>query len=347
MRGGEKIARAVRWVRALLGAAVGGGVAWAVEPVTFSGHAMGTGWTVTCVASDVTLESEALEREIVERLERIEQIFSTYRPQSEVSRFNAVNTLEWFPVSPEMAQVASESAKISVLTGGAFDATVFPLVQLWGFGAMRRSDAAPTAAEVSAVRALVDWRQLEVRLSPPALRKARPRLSADFSSMAKGFAADAVSDLLDGHGARNHFVQVGGDIRTAGCGIDGGAWHAGIEQPLENANAVTCVLRLHGQALSTSGDYRNFFRVGRLRYGHIVDPRTGQPPTSSLASVSVVHASCAQSSAWATGLFVLGPDEGYRVAVREGLACLFLVRRGAALVRIATPGFERFVARQD
>lgn len=159
--------------------------------------------------------------------------------------------------------------------------------------------------------------------------------------MAKGFAADEIDALLTQLGLPNHLVQIGGDMKLSGGGPAGDGWRVAIEQPVDDGRAVARVVDLEHAALSTSGDYRNFFHVGRQRYGHIIDPRTGQPPASSLASVSVVHASAAWSSALATGLFVLGPDAGMALARKHGWACLFLVREGTQLVQRPTPAFER------
>jgi len=213
---------------------------------------------------------------------------------------------------------------------------VLPLVERWGFGAQGRSPDLPDAAEVAALRRRVDWRRLEVRESPPALRKARGDLAVDFNSLAKGQAADAVSALLAGLGAPRHLVQVGGDVRSAGAG-----WSVAVERPLEGRTEIEAVVALSGDALSTSGDYRNAYRVGSRRYGHIIDPRTGVPVQHALAAVSVIRASCARSSALATALFVLGPDDGWRLAQREEIAALFLVRRGEGFERRATPAFAR------
>lgn len=327
-----------------LGPAIGLSAA-AKEPVALAGRAMGTSWSVTFVPPPVPLAAKAVEERVASRLEELENVFSTYRNDSELTRFNARRDTDWVPVTPELAQVAAASRGVSELTGGAFDVTVFPLIQLWGFGPARRAGKVPGAAEIAAAGELVDWRQLEVRQSPPALRKTRPRLSADFSSMAKGFAADAVSELLTALGVPDHLVQIGGDLKAGGRGADGAGWRAAIEQPREDERAIACVLTLRGRALSTSGDYRNFFPAGGQRFGHILDPRSGRPSSSPLGSVSVVHDSCAQSSAWATALFVLGPEEGRRVATAQGLACLFLVRKDQGVIRISSPAFDQLQAR--
>jgi len=304
---------------------------------------MGTVWTVKIASSGVVaaVDDRAVSRQISERLEQLEQLFSTYRPDSALSRFNRVPDSGWVAVAPEMVAVAQASRRISDLTAGAFDVTVLPLLELWGFGPHGGIGTVPSAAAIARVRARVDWRQLEVRAVPPALRKGRTDLTADFSSMAKGFAADEVSRLLRGLGLTRHLVQVGGDVKAAGDD-----WPVAIERPREDRSELDGVVTLNGDALSTSGDYRNFFRVGTRRYGHIIDPRTGEPAHHALAAVSVIDPSCARSSALATALFVLGPDEGWRLAQREGLAALFFVRAGDGFERRVTPEFERRLRRR-
>lgn len=311
------------------------------EPTVIAGRAMGTTWQVSFVSTDSTAAPGELTRVVAERLEQLEQIFSTYRPQSELSRFNASTATDWQPVSPELAAVAEQSRRISELTAGAFDVTVHPLVQLWGFGAVRRSAALPSPAEIARARAFVDWRGLEIRTEPPALRKRQAAVGADFSSLAKGYASDAVSALLRERGLVNHLVLVGGDVKTGGAGPTAQGWPIAIERPLDEGRAIETVLALAGEALSTSGDYRNFFAVNGRRYGHILDPRTGEPVAHGLAAVSVVSATCAESSALATALFVLGPDDGWRLAMERKLAALFFVREGLGFTVKATPEFER------
>lgn len=314
----------------------------AAEVVALAGRAMGTTWSAKWVAPAVPLDPGVVEKRIVARLEELENRFSSYRPGSELSRFNATGGTDWFPVSAELAQVALEARTISELTGGAFDVTVDPLVRLWGFGPAGRGPALPTAASIAAARNRVGWLQLDARLTPAALRRTSEGVTADFSSIAKGFATDVLSALLADSGAANHLVQIGGDLRACGRDATGGPWRAGIETPAAELSRVAIVVSLRAQALSTSGDYRNFFFQDGRRYSHLIDPRTGWPATGALAAVSVVHASSARSSALATALFVLGPDDGFALAQRLGLACVFLVRdpTGPGYTRRATPEFE-------
>ena len=313
-------------------------VARAAEPVAVSGRAMGTTWSVKFIQPGVALTPTVVDRSVAERLEQLEQLFSTYRPQSALSRFNATQSTDWIPVAPELVQVADESRRISELTEGAFDVTVWPLVQLWGFGSTRRTDSIPAPTEIATARARVGWRRLEVRNNPPALRKTDASVTVDFASMAKGFSADEISRLLAGLGASNHLVQIGGDVKAAGLGADGKGWRVAIENPPDLPAASTHVVTLRDMALSTSADYRNALVVNGRRYGHIIDPRRGEPVVGQLAAVNVVHASCAMSSAWATALFVVGTDEGIRIAEAQGIASRFLQRDGAkSSVRTTTP----------
>ncbi len=310
--------------------------AFAAEPVALTGRALGTTWTVKFLQPAPPLNPATLTARISATLERLEQQFSTYRPNSELSRFNTARTTDWITVSPELARVATDCRALSVLTGGAFDATIFPLVDLWGFGPQRRSGPPPSATEISAARSRTDFRRLESRASPPALRKTSANLAADFSSMAKGFAADTIAAQLSALGSTDHYVQIGGDIATAGPR----PWRVAIEQPAGSA-PLAHVFDLAGQSLSTSGDAHNSFTHAGRRYGHILDPRTGEPVASPLASVSVVAPTCAQSSARATALFVLGPDAGFALAVRERWSALFLIREGPSFTAHPTPEFTR------
>lgn len=337
MSAGRAQGAPLRWVLLLTAVSV---TAAAAEPVALSGRAMGTTWAAKWIQPAAPLSPAGVERQLADRLEQLERQFSTYRPDSVLSRFNASRSTEWQPVPAEVAQAAARAREISTLTAGAFDVTVAPLLKLWGFGPFRGRETWPDDAEISAARSLVGWRQLEVRLDPPALRKTHADLSVDFSSLAKGFAVDALSELLQSLGAANHLVRIGGDMKASGPGSDGRGWRVAIEQPAEDSRALARVVDLADRALSTSGNYRNTVTLAGRRAGHLIDPRTGSPAAGTLASVSVIDASCATSSALATGLFVLGADAGYALATRENLAAFFLIAEGGTYTAIATPAFS-------
>jgi len=315
------------------------------QPVTMiTGPTMGTSYRVTLGSPLPTDTSAAeLKSEIERRLEAVNDWMSTYQADSEISKFNSSVGTEWFDVSTETALVIAEALRICELSGGAFDATVGPLVNLWSFGPDDRPQRLPTDEEIETAMQQVGRSLIEVRASPPALKKARADVSIDLSGIAKGFGVDQLADYLNRAGVAAYLVDIGGEMRAAGRKSDGSAWRVGIEKPADTPNAPGQILRtieLRDQALATSGDYRNHFEVDGVRYSHTIDPRTGRPIEFGLASVSVVHRSCMTADALATALMVLGADEGYNFAVEQDLAVLFVVRKGTAFERRKTPEFE-------
>lgn len=286
----------------------------------YRGEAMGTGLALTHAGCQGEVEAA-----VVQELQQVDAQLSTWRPDSEVARFNASAAGEWLPVSAPVAGLALEALALSRRSGGAFDLTVVPLVQLWGFGSQAPvGESAPSAEAVATARQRVGWQKLQARLDPPALRKRIDGLSLDYSAIGKGHGVDRVAERLDSLGCRSYLVDIGGEVRTLGQGPKGGPWRIGVEQP--DGGPPQWVLRLSGQAAATSGDYRNFRLLDGRRLSHTIDPRTGAPVSHALASVTVVAASAAAADGLATAIQVLGPDAGWRFARREGVAALLLVR---------------------
>ena len=269
---------------------------------------------------------------------------STYDPESELSRLNRFDRPEWFEVSPETAAVVDEALRIGRLTEGGFDVTVGPLVSLWNFGPVRRTtDRVPPPDEIEEARARTGLEKVEVRLSPPAVRKHRQDVSIDLSGIAKGFAVDEIADLLERSGVENYMVDVGGEVKARGRNPKGKPWQIAVESPVAEKREIYKVLPLDRLAVATSGDYRNYFEQDGIRYAHILDPRSGKPIAHRLASVSVLDPSCMRADALATGLMVLGPENAYNLAVREELAVLFLVKTPTGFVEQTTPQFEQMI----
>ncbi|MCP4203223.1 MAG: FAD:protein FMN transferase [bacterium] len=237
----------------------------------------------------------------------------------------------------EAFQLALEASEVS---GGAFDVTVGPLVEAWGFGPGGRRSRQPSEEELRELLGATGYRGLELDASAQTIRKKLPEIYCDLSGVAKGYGVDRVAAALDRLRADRYMIEVGGEIRTRGRNLEGRAWQLAIESPTA-ARAVHRVVSLSGAALATSGDYRNHHDLEGSRVSHTIDPRVGRPVEHSLASVSVVHSQCALADAFATALMVLGPDQGWRLAVRENLATLFLIRDSeAGLVEKMTPAFD-------
>lgn len=298
---------------------------------------MGTRYRVSVAAPQ---RPEATLRAGIERqLAAVDAAMSTWRADSELSRFNARTETGWVPVSPALHTVLQAAAEIGEVTDGAFDVTIGPVVNLWGFGPERRPSTPPAAEALAAARARVGHRLLQLAADPPRARKLRGDVYVDLSAIAKGYAVDQVADWLMTTGHRDFLVEVGGEIRSRGHRADGAPWQVGIAWPQAGTEAVARVLALTDTGLATSGDYRQYFEYEGRRYSHEIDPATGRPIEHALASVTVLEASCMRADALATGLLVLGPARGPALARRLGLAALFLVRRQQGFEAIATGDF--------
>jgi thiamine biosynthesis lipoprotein len=219
---------------------------------------------------------------------------------------------------------------------GAFDVTVGPLVERWGFGAHGAMTKLPTDTELDALRGRLGHDHLGFDPKAGTLRKDAAALRVDLSAIAKGYGVDQAAAALREAGHTDFMVEVGGEIRTAGATEAGRAWRLAVEKPNPTERAIYEVVELRDRAMATSGDYRNFTEVGGKRYSHTIDPTTGRPVTHRLASVSVVAPTCAEADAMATALNVLGPERGLALAEREGLPALFLVGTPDDLEALAT-----------
>jgi thiamine biosynthesis lipoprotein len=327
-----------------LGPAACGGDA--ARRVALAGETMGTHWTVTLLAARPPPAGSSWRAEVEQVLARIDVEMSTWREDSELSRFNASRSDAWFPVSNETARVVAEALAVHRRTDGAFDPTLGPLVELWGFGARPSRALPPEPPAVERARARVGAHALEVRREPPALRKRIVDLEVDLSAIAQGYAVDAVAERLVSRGAERFLVEIGGELRCSGPGPHAGAWHVAIERPQPQAADWQRVLALRDASLATSGTYRNFLEIAGERFSHLLDPRSGAPVRHTLVSVSVVAPTASLADAFATGLLVLGPEAGPRVAEREGVAALFVVERGGRLLESHSPAFAPYLAAQ-
>ena len=317
---------------------------WCTDPprVVLAGETMGTTWAVTLNAPDLSSDDRAQARVAIQAsLDAVDGAMSTWDPASELSRFNALRASDAFPLSAETLGVLQLAAEVAAASDGAFDPTVRPLVAAWGFGAGARVPGqGPEGEELAALRARVGFGLLELDAATGTARKRNPELELDLSSVAKGFGVDQVARALLQLGYSDFLIEVGGEVRAQGERTGGGDWRLAVERPEPDGRAVFAVVELTDQSLATSGDYRSFYEAGGRRLTHIIDPRTAQPIAHDLASVSVVAPSAAVADAWATALMVLGPEAGFAVAERQGLAAYFIVRtRSGAYQSRATESF--------
>jgi len=302
---------------------------------------MGTAYRVKVVGVGLSDAAKSeIDDAITSQLDNVNAKMSTYKVDSELSRFNRHETTEPFPFSEDVGAVLAEARRVSEATSGAFDITVGPLVDAWGFGPSK-PDSIPTESELAQLRQSVGWENIELDQAASAARKRYPATQADLAAIAKGYAVDRVSKALAALGYGNHMVEVGGEVRTTGQNAAGEPWRIAIERPAEGSAGPQRIVRLSDGAMATSGDYRNFIERDGVRYSHTIDPRTGRPVKHRLASASVVHNSCMTADAYATALMVMGEDEALRFATEHDLAVLLLVRDDdGGFTERASPSFE-------
>lgn len=334
------------------------GCGQASEEVVLQGPTMGTYYRVRALADSG--DREAIRALVQQRLDAVDRRMSTYREDSEISRFNRLAAGESFVFSEESWAVLELAWRVRQETGGAFDPTVGPLVDAWGFGAPGRDLAPIPPADDDLIALQQAVGGVELSSTDRRLLKLTAGAALDLSAVAKGWAVDRVSEALLQAGYPNHLVEVGGEIRTTGHSPVGDPWRIAIEQPpprLADSDsdshlatpvagtppALQRILPITDGALATSGDYRNYWERDGLRYSHTIDPRTGRPVEHSLASASVFHTSCAVADAHATALMVLGPEDGLQWADENGIAALLLIYRGDSLEELQSAAFrDRF-----
>lgn len=315
------------------------------EVVTFVGETMGTTYSVKLVGTPRGVDHQALEHEISETLETVNRQMSTYRPESELSRFNAAEAGTWVSTSNDTRAVIDAALQVSRVTKGAFDPTVGPVIDLWGFGAGGKEEYLPSHDEIAVARKIVGFDKVETKRDEAAVVKQANGLRLDLSGIAKGFGVDKVAELLERRGAENYLVEVGGELRGKGAGPAGKAWRIGVERPTGVPGDLQRVLDLKDGALATSGNYRIFFERDGRRYSHIINPQTGRPVEHDLASATVVADTTMEADALSTSMLVLGPEAGMELAVEQNIAALFIAGRGETFTEKASPAFlQRFKA---
>ncbi len=285
-----------------------------------SGPTMGTTWRLTLAEGDARKASQMVQS----RLDALESMFTNWRRDSVVSRFNDSRTTEWQPVPGELAEVMTFAQRLSKETGGAFDATASPLIELWGFGVAKPTHSIPSDESIAAARSRVGWQKVEVQVDPPMLRKTQADVEINVSGLVEGYAVDDLVKRLRDAGHTDFLLDVGGELYASGAKPDGTPWRVGVQQPDAEKGVVTGALAIQDKALSTSGTYQRFFEVEGKRYPHVLDARTGRPVTHSLVSVSVIADSCFKADSWTTALLILGLKEGKETAARLGIDALFL-----------------------
>jgi thiamine biosynthesis lipoprotein len=304
---------------------------------------MGTSYRVTTYCPDARGLGKAAFDAL---LTQVNAEMSNYLDESELSRLNRAPIGEWYPISVELLQLLALAQQLAAESQGALDVTVGPLMRLWGFGPNAPApSAAPAETTVAAALERTGMRHLALRAEPPAARRLAP-IELDLSAIAKGHGVDRLAAVLEAAGCTNYLVDIGGELRARGRSARGDLWRVGVEIPEPGSfGQIARIVELDGMALATSGDYRNFVALpddvpGRQNWSHTLDPRSGEPVSHNLASVTVAAPTAALADGWATALNVMGPDEGLALAQARGLAALLLVRTAQGFEERYTEAFK-------
>jgi thiamine biosynthesis lipoprotein len=325
-------------IRAIVAAAALTLAGCATQPAAgetlLSGETMGSAWTVK-IAGALPASPEILQAGIQEQFDTANLALSTYRKDSALSIFNANDSGAWVAIDAELGEVLAYALGLAEESGGAYDVTVAPLVDLWGFGPAPASRRVPDVAAIDSARALVSWRKVEVDATHRRARKA-PGVRVDLSSLGKGRGVDRVAEYLDARGVTNYLIDLSGKLRARGVNSHGRVWRVAVEQPRPDATSAvprfkTVIIALDGTSIATAGDYRRFFEIDGRHYSHIIDPRTGWPVAHETASASAIAPGCMQADALATVFMAMPPEGAMALANRLKLPALLLTRDDSGL----------------
>ncbi|RTR37105.1 FAD:protein FMN transferase [Shewanella canadensis] len=312
------------------------------EMVSLSGNTMGTTYHIKVVPNEQLPEANLLQAEVDLALEKVNDQMSTYRPDSELSRFNNMSHEETVTISADTAFVIAEGIHLYKVTGGALDITLGPLVNLWGFGPDKRPTKLPSQAVISAAKAKTGIEYLHLKGNK--LSKTNPDLYVDLSSIAKGFGVDVVAALLDKYQVSGYLVEVGGELSVFGQKIDDSPWRVAIEQPDVDDREIQQVIAPGDMAVATSGDYRNYYEEEGRQFSHLIDPRDGYPIDHRLASVTVLHKQSMVADGYATAMMVMGTQASLELAKQEGLAIMLIEKQDDGFKVFYSDAFKPFVA---
>ena len=253
---------------------------------------------------------EDLQKEIEAELKKVDAEFSMFNSQSVVARLNNGEKPE---LSNDFIDVFKLARQVSEDTNGAFDITVAPLVNAWGFGF--KHEQMPTKEQVDSLRQLIGYQY--VTLKDKTIEMQKPGMMLDFSAIAKGYGVDVVARLLERHDIKNYMVEIGGEITTRGINPERVPWRIGVNKPNEDAldesHELQTILNVTDKAMATSGNYRNFYVKEGKKYAHTIDPKTGYPVQHTLLSATVLADRCATADAYATSFMVLGMDGAKKI----------------------------------
>jgi thiamine biosynthesis lipoprotein len=311
-----------------------------IQETHISGPTMGTTYNVKFVPV-VGVDKQELRQQIEQKLININQLMSTYIPDSELSRFNQWRNLEPFPMSIQTLKVLNEAKRLGDMSAGLLDVTVGPLVNLWGFGPQSRPIKIPTDKLIKMTKLQTGLDKLIIGKTWAS--KTQPELYVDLSTIAKGYAVDQLAELLAASKITNYLVEIGGEMRLAGVKASGIPWKIAIEKPETNQRTIQKIISIGTNAVATSGDYRNYYETDGVRYSHLINPNTGYPIRHNLVSVTVVHPSSMTADGLATALNVMGKEKALALADSYNIAVLLITKEKDGYNEYTSAKFDQLV----
>lgn len=306
-----------------------------------SGETMGTTYSVKYVVSQAEIAplSTKIKSDIDIKLDKINQLMSTYIVESELSNINRAPANQSIPISSETAFVISKAIDLYSLSNGKLDITIGPLVNLWGFGPEATPIVLPDESQLANLRTYVGIDKF--KLTGNSLVKLNKNVYIDLSTIAKGYAVDVVVQHMRDLGFKSFMVEIGGELYVQGSKPNQKPWLIAIEKPVSNERALQKIIAVENVGIASSGDYRNYFEKEGIRYSHLIDPTTGYPIQHNLVAVTVLAESAMMADGLATALNVMGKDEGLALADSNDIAALFITKEGDDYVEYASRTFYR------
>ncbi len=295
--------------------------------ISFTGKTMGTYYSIKIMSGRDDIKPSVIKQDVDVRLKMVNKSMSCFLPQSEISRFNRTRAGEVFKISNDFYYVMLQSEKLFKLTNGAWDGTVKPLVDIWGFGTKKDIRKIPDKNEIKLLLRRTGFNKIIIKKD--ALEKKISSVTLDLASIAKGYGVDAVGELLKNLGFNNFIVDIGGEVIAAGEKNHGHPWIIGISKPNDTFSFQMMYkkIKLRDRAIATSGDYRNFFQIKGRTYSHIINPATGYPINNGVVSASVIAENCTFADGLATALMVMGHKKGLKLVNRlKNTECLIIVK---------------------
>ena len=308
---------------------------------SFGGPTMGSTYSIKYVRHAGLPAANAVQAQVEKILAEVDQQLSTYRSDSDIERFNDLPANRCQKMPAPVLKLIRFGEQLSEQSEGAYDLTVEPLLNLWGFGPQAREEKVPTAQALADVRQRVGYQHL--RIDRDQLCK-DAAVEVDFNSIAAGYAVDTIAARLEAMGIHDYLAEATGELKASGKKLDGSPWKIALEEPRDDKQVAQKIIAVDGYGLSTSGDYRNYFQQGGRRYSHTFDARTGAPVSHTLASVTVINPSALMADGLSTLLLILGPERGWDYAEKHDIGAFFVIRADTGFVTRSNQAFERLSA---